>query len=230
MNTALVDSDIVCYRVGFASEMDSEPAALDALDNFITDLMITDKLSECMEFKFYLTGKTNFRTDIAVTKPYKGNRKGKDKPKHIEALRHRFVEVWEAEVSEGCEADDLLAIKQTEMGDDSVIVSLDKDLDMVKGWHYNFLKDELYYTTAEEGMRKFYIQLLMGDATDNIQGVHRVGIKKAEAAYEGVTDEQEYWDIAVEMHGSYERALEDARLLWMQTKKDELWLPPNERK
>jgi len=69
----------------------------------------------------------------------------------------------------------------------------------------------------------------MGDATDNIQGVHRVGIKKAEKALADAKTEQECWDIAVEMHGSYDRALEDARLLWMQTKQGELWLPPNER-
>lgn len=226
---ALIDSDIVCYRVGFASNDDAESAALDTLDGFITDLMVEHKLDKCMEFEFYLTGKNNFRNEIAVTKPYKGNRKGKDKPVHLQALRRYLVEEWDAVVSDGCEADDLLAIRQTELGDDSVIVSLDKDLKMVKGWHYNFVKDDLIYITAEEGMKNFYMQLLTGDVTDNIQGVYRCGPRKAEKLLADCKTEQEYWDVCLEAHGSYDRALEDARLLWMQTKEGELWLPPNER-
>lgn len=226
---ALIDSDIVCYRVGFASNDDVESAALETLDGFVTDLMVEHKLDKCMHFEFYLTGKTNFRYEVAVTKPYKGNRKGKDKPVHLQALRRHLVEEWDAVVSEGCEADDLLAIRQTELGDDSVIVSLDKDLKMVKGWHYNFVKDDLNYITAEQGMKNFYMQLLTGDSTDNIQGVYRCGPKKAEKLLANCKTEQEYWDVCLEAHDSYDRALEDARLLWMQTKEGELWLPPNER-
>lgn len=226
---ALVDSDIVCYRVGFASENDAESDAIQALDNFLVDLMVSDKLTKCLSFEYYLTGKKNYRYDIAVNKPYKGNRKGKDKPKHLKALRLHLVETWEAVTSDGCEADDMLAIRQTELGDKSVIVSLDKDLDMVPGWHYNFVKDTLYYTTPEEGMRKFYTQLLTGDSTDNIQGVYRCGPKNAEKLLAKCKTEQEYWDVCLEAHDSYDRALEDARLLWMQTTEGELWLPPNER-
>lgn len=226
---ALIDSDIVCYRVGFASNDDAESAALDTLDGFITDLMVEHKLDKCMQFEFYLTGKKNYRNDIAVTKPYKGNRKGKDKPVHLQALRDHLVSAWDAIVSDGCEADDLLSIRQHQLGDDSVIVSLDKDLNMVPGWHYNFVKDDLYYVDPAEGMHNFYTQLLTGDMTDNIQGVYRCGPKKAEKLLADCSTEQEYWDVCLEEHGSYDRALEDARLLWMQTVEGELWLPPNER-
>lgn len=229
MNYALVDSDIVCYRVGFASNNDDEAYALQALDNFLTDLMCNEKLGKCLSFEFYLTGSENFRKEIAITKPYKGNRKGKDKPKHLSALRLRLVDVWGATISDGCEADDLLSIRQVALGDDSVIVSLDKDLDMVEGWHYNFVRDELYYIDPQQGMYNFYKQLLTGDSTDNIQGVFRCGPKKAEAALADCNTEQDYWDVCLEMHDSYDRALEDARLLWMQTTEGELWLPPNER-
>lgn len=228
MNFALVDSDIVCYRVGFASNNDAESDALKALDNFVVDLMCNDKLSKCMEFEFYLTGKKNYRNEIAVTRPYKGNRKGKDKPKHLEALRLHLVETWGAVISDGNEADDMLGIRQTQLGDDSVIISLDKDLDMIKGWHYNFVKDDLYYVDAEEGMKTFYKQILTGDTVDNIQGVYKVGPRKAEKALEDCVTELDHWKVCVELHGSEERALEDARLLWMQTEEGQLWQPPKE--
>lgn len=224
----LVDSDILCYRVGFASNDEAESVALKTLDGFITDLMMEDKILEVMSFEFYLTGKTNFRNDIAVTRPYKGNRKS-EKPVHLQALRDHLVEVWDAKMSEGNEADDEMAIRQTELGDDSIIISLDKDLDMVQGWHYNFVKNERYYITAEEGMKRFYTQILTGDKVDNIQGVHRCGPKKALKILQDCETEQEMWDAVVEAHGSEERALEDARLLWMQTKEGELWQPPNQR-
>ena len=106
---------------------------------------------------------------------------------------------------------------------------LDKDLDMVKGWHYNFVKHEKYYITAEEGMLNFYTQILTGDKVDNIQGVYRCGPKKAEKLLRDCETELDMWEAVVEAHGSEERALEDARLLWMQTKEGELWLPPNQR-
>jgi hypothetical protein len=41
----------------------------------------------------------------------------------------------------------------------------------VAGWHYNFVKKDKYYVTAEEGMRFFYRQILTGDRADNIQGI-----------------------------------------------------------
>lgn len=224
----LVDSDILCYRVGFASNNEAESQALTTLDGFIADLMMEDPIVDVMEFEFYLTGKTNFRNDIAVTRTYKGNRKS-EKPVHLQALRNHLVEVWGAVVSEGNEADDILAIRQTELGDDSIIISLDKDLDMVKGWHYNFVKRDKYYITAEQGMLNFYTQILTGDKVDNIQGVYRCGPKKAEKILQDCKTELDMWEAVVEAHGSEERALEDARLLWMQTKEGELWLPPNQR-
>jgi len=225
----LVDSDILCYRVGFGSNDEPESTALSTLDGFITDLMCEDDLLDAMSFEFYLTGSTNFRNDIAITKPYKGNRNGSKKPVHLQALRQHLVDQWDAVISEDQEADDALAIRQTELGDESIIISLDKDLDMVAGWHYNFVRHERYYITPEEGQYKFYKQILTGDQVDNIQGVYNCGPKKAEKILAECSTEQEMWDAVVEAHKSEDRALEDARLLWMRTKEGELWQPPNLR-
>lgn len=224
----LVDSDILCYRVGFASNEEAESVALTTMDGFITDLMMDDPILDVMSFEFYLTGTSNYRNDIAVTRPYKGNRKS-EKPVHLQALRNHLVDVWGAVVSDGNEADDMLAIRQTELGEGSIIISLDKDLDMVEGWHYNFVKRDRYHISAEEGQYNFYTQILTGDKVDNIQGVYRCGPKKAEKILQDCKTELEMWEAVVEAHGSEDRALEDARLLWMQTKEGELWLPPNQR-
>ena len=224
---ALVDSDILCYRVGFASNDEAESSALKSMDNFIADLMVQPHLLAITDFEYFLTGKSNFRFDVAVNRPYKGNRKGKDKPVHIEALRRHLITVWGASVSEGQEADDDMSLRQYELGDESIIVSLDKDLDMVPGWHYNFVKGTKYYTTPEEGLRKFYTQILTGDTVDNIQGATKIGPKKAEKILADTKTELEMWEACVEAHDSPERALEDARLLWMRSTVNEMWEPPN---
>ena len=181
---------------------------------------------DCSEWNTYLTGSSNYRHDYAVTAPYKGNRKG-EKPTHHGLLREYLQYAWNGDVYEGIEADDAIAISATELGDDSVIVSLDKDFDQVQGWHYNFVKKEKYYITADEGLYNFYCQFLVGDRIDNIVGVKGIGPKKAEKLLAGKT-EREMFDICVEQLGSEERAIENGILLYLQRKEGEIWSPPYE--
>ena len=226
---ALVDADILTYQIGYGSEDDEESHAIVTLDGFIYDLMLFD-LPDVFEWEFYLTGKDkkhpNFRNKIAVTQPYKGNRKNNKPPQHMKALRSRLIDFWEANVSVGEEADDLLSKRMTELGDECVCVSIDKDLDTVPGWHYNFRKEHRYYVDADEALYNFYTQLLTGDRVDNIRGVDNVGPVKAAKLLDGAKTAKEMWDICVEAHGSVERAIEDGQLLHMRRYKDELWQPP----
>jgi hypothetical protein len=226
----LVDADILTYQIGFGAEGDSEKSALNTLDGFICDLMLLD-LPDVFDFEFYITGKgePNFREAIAVTQPYKGNRSGTKKPEHLQALRDRLVNYWSAVVAKGEEADDLISKRMTQLGDNCICISIDKDLDTVQGWHYNFRKQDLYYVDADEALYNFYHQLLTGDRVDNIQGVQGIGPKKADKLLAELTTEQEMWDVCVEAHGSVDRALEDAILLHMRRKDNEIWQPPNER-
>lgn len=221
---ALIDGDILCYRIGFATQEDSEDIAIRTMAKFLEDMMMFEV--DCSEWNTYLTGSSNYRHDYAVTAPYKGNRKG-EKPTHHGLLREYLQYAWNGDVYEGIEADDAIAISATEYGDDSVIVSLDKDFDQVQGWHYNFVKKEKYYITADEGLYNFYCQFLVGDRIDNIVGVKGIGPKKAEKLLAGKT-EREMFDICVEQLGSEERAIENGILLYLQRKEGEIWSPPYE--
>ena len=223
---ALIDSDILCYRIGFATNEETENTAIETMAVFLEDLVLFDLL-DTEGYELFLTGKTNFRNDIAVTAPYKGNRTGKEKPKHLPLLREYLVKSWAASVSVDQEADDDIAIRATELGDDALIVSLDKDFLQVPTWHYNFVKKEKKYVTAQEGLHFFYKQILMGDSADNIKGLHRVGPVKAEKMLEGLQTEVEMYRCCVEAMGA-ERVLENARLLWLRRTYDEMWQPPKE--
>ena len=221
---ALIDGDILCYRIGFATQEESQDVAIRTMASFLEDLVMFDL--DASEWKTYLTGSNNYRHDYAITAPYKGNRKG-EKPTHHALLREYLVTGWNGAVYAGIEADDAIAIDATTYGDESIIVSLDKDFDQVQGWHYNFVKKEKYYITADEGLLNFYMQFLVGDRIDNIIGVKGIGPVKARKLLEDKT-EQEMFDVCVEQLGSKERAIENGILLYLQRKKDEIWSPPYE--
>ena len=221
---ALIDGDILCYRIGFATQEESQDVAIRTMASFLEELVMFDL--NVSEWNTYLTGPTNFRNDYAITAPYKGNRKG-EKPTHHGLLREYLELSWNGTVTEGIEADDAIAIDATTYGDESIIVSLDKDFDQVQGWHYNFVKKDKYYVQADEGLLNFYMQFLVGDRIDNIIGVKGIGPVKARKLLEDKT-EREMFEICVEELGSEERAIENGILLYLQRKEGEIWSPPSE--
>lgn len=223
---ALLDADILCYRVGFATEDEHENTAIETMAVFLEDLLMFD-LVDTDDHELFLTGKTNFRHDVAVTAPYKGNRKDVKKPKHLPLLREYLQVSWKASVSEGQEADDDIAIRATQLGEEGIIVSLDKDFLQVPGWHYNFVKKTKVHVTPEAGLRFFYKQILMGDAADNIKGMHRVGAVRSEKMLAPFQTEKEFYQCCVEGLGK-ERVLENGRLLWLRREEGQIWEPPNE--
>jgi hypothetical protein len=184
-------------------------------------------LLDCDEHELFLTGKQNFRFDVAVTAPYKGNRKDKARPKHLPLLREYLQVSWGASVSDGQEADDDIAMRATELAGDGLIVSIDKDFMQVAGWHYNFVKKIKKEVTPEDGLRFFYKQILMGDSADNIKGIHRVGEVTATKMLADLTTEKEFYACCVEAMGA-ERVLENGRLLWLRRSANQMWEPPNE--
>jgi len=219
----LIDGDMLVYRLGWACNGEEEWKALSSLDNFIAEIMISTLWDE-PSVQLYLSGKSNFRHDVAVTAPYKGNRKS-DKPVHFDALRLHMLDKWEAIETVGEEADDAIAIAATAAYPDAVIVSLDKDFLQVPGNCYDFVKKIITVVTEETGLFSFYVQMLVGDRVDNIIGVKGVGPVTAKKLLEGKT-EAEMYAVCVEQLGSPERALENGRLLWLRRYADQLWNAP----
>ena len=224
MMKALIDGDILVYRIGFASENESKSIAMARCSEFIEDLILFNGFGE---YQGYLTGKKNFRNEIAVTAPYKGNRKSA-KPKHYQLLRDYMESAWSFTMIEDQEADDAIGIAAYEMEvGEYCICSIDKDLDMLRGDHYNFVKDERYFITEEEGIKNFYKQLLMGDRVDNIIGIKGIGTVKAERLLKECKNENEMYLAILEAYeGNAERVLENGRLLWIRRQHNQLWTPP----
>lgn len=190
-------------------------------------------------YSVYIKGKGNFREEISVTRVYKGNRDVTHRPKYEEQIRDYLVTYWKAQEVDGMEVDDKVAIEQCkdlsqfsyeeQCGDNymecwasTIICSMDKDLNQVPGWHYNYAKKEKYWVSEEEARRTFYIQLLSGDASDNIQGVKGLGPAKAKRLIDECKTEAEMYEVTkgqyLKCYGEigFDIMHEMANLIWIK--------------
>tara|TARA_R110002153_G_scaffold102733_4_gene239620 strand:+ start:1240 stop:2037 length:798 start_codon:yes stop_codon:yes gene_type:complete len=178
-------------------------------------------------YQVYLTGANNFRQQVAKSFPYKETRKVNPKPVDLPKARAYLVKHFGAIVSEGEEADDLIAIEATRCGPTTIVASVDKDMLQIPCRHYNLTRGDWVTVTEFSGLRFFYTQLLTGDAADNIKGVHGIGPKTAKKMLSGLTTEEELWDTCVKAYeGDVQRVVENARLLWLRREVGEVWIPP----
>lgn len=266
MSTCLIDADILVYRAGFSSQktyycvedagtglVHELPSIKDAI-KFETDITVRiDKMPEeyaanrlteiiqsiqkgtgCRDYKMYLTGKNNFRDTMDTLYPYKGNRKAA-KPLHYSFIRSLIIEEYGAEVANGQEADDALGIAQTK---DTIIATIDKDLLMIPGRHYNIntgkkimAKDpgELTLSPTNKltgmGFKWFCAQMLMGDVVDNIKGVPLIGNVKAYRILKDINDQLSMWqEVEKVYYKNYPmapRLEENALLLWIRREEEQ---------
>ena len=154
-----------------------ESHAVRCLDNLYKSILEPFKGEKYVS---YLSGPNNFRNDIAVTQPYKGNRTSSAKPFYYDMLRSAICSWFNGAVVDWIEADDMIAVEAT-AAHDVTIVGIDKDLLQIPGRHYNYDKGLFTHITEEIGWYNFFTQVLVGDASDNIKGLSRVGPSTAAA-------------------------------------------------
>lgn len=224
----LIDGDIIAYRAAFSTQdllpKDAEEKVDDLIHYILSETLMFPSPSD---YKVYLTGKDNFRFDIAKSFPYKGNRKDNEKPIHFYHVREYLVDEWGAIVSKGEEADDLIAIEATRLGPDTVVASVDKDMLQIPCKHFNFTNGNWNDVSEWEGLKFFYTQILTGDRADNIVGLYRVGPVKAKKMLEGCETEEDLWQQVLKAYDNdIDRVIENARLLWLRRREGELWEPP----
>lgn len=224
MITALIDADSLIYAVGFSSNDVEESIAVSRLEQTMVELCMN---LDCEDYKGFLTGKGNFRDELAVTAPYKGQRIS-EKPVHFQALRCHLVTSWGFTVVKGIEADDAVGIAAYALPEDeTIMVHIDKDLNQFRGWHYNYRKQQKYYVSEFEGLVAFYTQILTGDRIDNIIGLKGIGPVKAKKILAECTNETELYKAVLKAYdGDEKRVLENGQLLWLQRKEHELWQLP----
>ncbi len=239
---ALIDGDILRYEIGFAAEagwraITGEDNAIPPW-NYAEDMLLariaailhtTTATSYCL----YLTEGRNFRFDVAVTKPYKGQRI-ENKPWHYKNLTAVLTHCHPSHTSNGVEADDSMAMAHVH--GNTIICSRDKDLKQVPGLFYSWelgrqpsfgpalidpignlqlTKQAGKQTLKGTGYAWFCGQMLIGDVADNIPGCPGVGPVKAFELLDGVKTCEELETKVTETYNNDELMLEQGQLLWL---------------
>jgi len=189
------------------------------------------KATKATDYVVYLTGEGNFR-DL-VTDDYKATRSPSTRPIHYEELRKYLINNHNAIVIDGCEADDAIGLAATMCPHDCCIASIDKDLNTIRGEHYNWQKDCLYNVSAADAKLWFWCQMIMGDPTDNIKGIPKKGKMAAYKLLEDIQDSNTdmFGAITEEYIKCYNNdhnkgiAMRDmnAKLLWILNNDEDLW-------
>lgn len=220
---ALLDGDIITYRIAFTTQDVDEKIVLSRINSYLDNILFDSGASDYVVF---LTGGNNYRK--LIYPDYKANRT-QEKPKHYELIRTYLMDHEAAVMCEDEEADDVMGYSQTE---DTIICSIDKDLDQIPGRHFNFVKNKHYEITPEEGMAFFYSQLLTGDRVDNIPGLPKVGPAKAKKILGEWTNEQDaktktlaaYQEfLGLDEEKARERINLIGKLLYIRRQPSEMW-------
>ena len=221
---ALIDADLIAYRCACTCEDDDTSGLVLSRVQELTERIITNANAD--SYTLFLTGANNFREKVSTE--YKAHRRDKPRPKWLETCREYLVTEWQAKVTDGYEADDALGMLQT---DQTIICSLDKDLLMVPGKHYRWVKEEYKDVTPEQGLKFFWTQMIVGDTADNIFGVRGLGPVKAERALSGIEGEtleelnSKYYGVVSSLYNDTNRLHTNARLLWILRTETEVRCP-----
>ena len=232
MGKVLIDGDIIAYRAAFSTEQMGSSDTRRKVDDLIQFILDSTVLFPeiGLDYVVYLTGKGNFRDSIAKSHPYKGNRKSVQKPRHLQTARDHMESEYQAIISKGEEADDLIAKEAARLDYHACVASIDKDMLQIPCWHFNIVRGDYLKVEPYGGIKFFYTQILTGDTADNIVGLWKVGPVKAKKILEDAETEEELWDLVVKAYdGNQDRVIENARLLWLRREEEEIWQPPKVR-
>lgn len=199
-------------------------------------------------YKVYLTGKGNYREQIAKSAGYKENRKDVPKPVHYQAVKDHLINNHGAIIVNGVESDDACGVigYQGHLGKAATCtVSIDKDFLNVPALHYNFVDNVWNRQSEEEADHFLWKQILTGDKVDNILGLVNVSdefrkkysIKKskgigpaaAEKILDGCKSSKECAERVIEAYKSYygnewRGYLQEAgKLVYILREKDKIW-------
>ena len=185
---ALIDADSLLYYCAGSSALEGDFSKMRLrLDELILGIL---QSTQCSRYSAFLTDSGNlFRSAIARSKPYKGNRAGKEAPLLLSSLKAYAIHEWGFYICPNLEADDCVAYHAT---DTRVVCSPDKDvLRQIPGKHFNYQKREWVSTSPAEARRFLWTQTLTGDGVDGIPGIPGTGPSTADKVLDKV-DPSEY--------------------------------------
>lgn len=196
MTVALIDGDIAAYRAAAVTqtaikwEDNDEPSIwanpTEAIKAAHTTIRLWGEAAGANKLIVFLTGPLNYRK--VVLPSYKANRSNVPRPVALKQVHAAIRESFNVVYLDGLEADDLMGMTLTspKSKGQAVIVSMDKDMRTLPGWHLNPAKErEPVPVTLADANRYWFTQALTGDTSDGYVGCPKIGPKKASTILEG---------------------------------------------
>jgi 5'-3' exonuclease len=196
----IIDGDFIPYRVGFTA--DKNGYNWDYAKRTVTKLLGEFcREAGTNEILGFLGGKTNFRNELVKQMPqrlmvpdYKGNRKA-EKPSQFYNIKDFLHEHYGFHIVDGIEADDACGIALTMLGENGILLSTDKDVLQVPGYHLQSKNSGYVHSQSTKlgtialsdkrdkivgsGDLLLWSQVLTGDGVDNFKGVPKCGPVRA---------------------------------------------------
>jgi len=254
MSNILLDVDTMLYRVGYASPAPPTPeAACARLKKMIDDTeykISTSHISRALgepyhQLLVFLTvpdGKGRYRDKFNRETTYKASRTSVPPPVFMEEMRDFLIKsyiVHQCPSSE-YEADDAISwhgwYNYEVTGNRDIIAGVDKDLNQIPGYHWDYSKDLGYYIGGDTANEFFFQQLLTGDVADSIPGIKGIGPRRAINLLNKGSNPEEWWDIVLSTYTNKlshlsedeiaEILYERGNKLWIQRHEGQTWYPP----
>tara|TARA_R110000868_G_scaffold79778_5_gene226871 strand:+ start:1837 stop:2685 length:849 start_codon:yes stop_codon:yes gene_type:complete len=178
LKTAIIDADSILFAICVDKKQDdyqiaqygaqTERTLNDVIEEFNTYFLKILMDSGCLQYVAFLTAGSH---RYSFYPEYKANRKKLDKPRFLKELTAYAIETLGFCRVDGYEADDLVNMCKEQLGDNTLIVHTDKDLDQIPGNHYNYKKPEFYDVSEDTAQLNLWTQVITGDSIDNIKGI-----------------------------------------------------------
>jgi len=209
--------DLVLKKTKYAGELSHSLANAGSILE-----SILDRLPHASH-RVFIKGEGNFR--FGLYPEYKAQRDPDGKPIHEQEIREYLIKYKGAETVDGEEVDDKVSYLQCADLSTGCIVAVDKDLWNTPGEHFNYDTGVLEFVTHEQANYNFWKQMLTGDRSDNVPGLHGIGPATAVTLLKGMNANH-----GKEVLQAYRAAKKPlsyftlmGRLLWMRRKPGEFW-------
>lgn len=191
MSVLIVDGDYIPWTVSYNCRESEFPHEIEEEVDKVIERLVA--LSGCNSIVGFLgaPGTPSFRAHVATLRPYKGQRS--ERPPYFEmwakTVTSHLVNKYDFRFAdmhptlEGAyETDDMVASYAAKLRDSKtshVVCSSDKDLNQIPGNRIQAGKMTTIDISSSEAKSSLWGQALMGDATDNIPGLPKIGPVKA---------------------------------------------------
>jgi 5'-3' exonuclease len=178
LKTAIIDADSILFAICVDKKQDdyqiahfgaqAERSLNDVIEEFNNYFLKILMDSGCIQYVAFLTAGSH---RYSFYPEYKANRKKLEKPRFLKELTAYAIETLGFCRVDGYEADDLVNMCKEQLGDNTLLVHTDKDLDQIPGNHFNYKKPEFYDISEDTAQLNLWTQVITGDSIDNIKGI-----------------------------------------------------------